>query len=188
MLRSQIWITLSSQDTTFVAVGENSQYRTQLLCCFKVYWRRLSTVDQILTNLSSPQEARRRPSQENPTPRILALWALINVTSLAVVSKSTYQNLRDSSLLAETRRDPLGLNLRLLIWFWMKKWLLYVQVVYEVGTAWWGPIKGWHYPFQLMLRTCRWDADQLTWWTLYVLSVNGLSRDPIRYACSNFKL
>lgn len=112
-----MWISLSSQDTRLVAVGENSQYRTQLLCCFKVYCSRRSTVDQIFTSLSSPHEDSSSPSQEKPMALILALWALIRVTSLALLSKLTSQNLRDSSLEAETRREPVGLNFRSWIWF-----------------------------------------------------------------------
>ena len=119
VFRSQMWISLSSQEIMLVAVGENSQYLTQLLCCLRLRCNLRSTVDHTFTNLSSPQEARSRPSHEKPTLRILALWALMRVTSLVLVSKSTSQNLRDSSLLAETSREPLGLNLRSWIWFWI---------------------------------------------------------------------
>jgi hypothetical protein len=69
-------------------------------------------VDQIFTNLSSPQEDKSNPSQENPTALIRALWAFINVTYFAFVSKSTSQNLRDSSLEADTKREPVGLNFK----------------------------------------------------------------------------
>ena len=114
---SQMWMSLSSQETMLVAVGENSQYLTQLLWPFRVYCSRRSTVDHTFTSLSSPHEERRRPSQEKPILRIRALWAFMRVTSFAFVSKSTSQNLRDSSLLEETSREPLGLNFRSWIWF-----------------------------------------------------------------------
>jgi len=114
-------MTLSSQETIFVAVGLNSQYLTQLLCCFSVNWSLLSTVDQTLTNLSSPQEDRRRPSHEKPIPLMRALCAFIKVTYFACVSKSTSQNFRDSSLEAETSKEPFGLNLRSWIWFCIKQ-------------------------------------------------------------------
>lgn len=105
-------MSLSSHETRLVAVGENSQYRTQLLCCFKVYCSLRSTVDQIFTNLSSPHEESSSPSQEKPTALMRALCALIRVTSLALLSKLTSQNFRDSSLEAETSRDPVGLNFK----------------------------------------------------------------------------
>jgi hypothetical protein len=114
-----MWINLSSQETRLVAVGENSQYLTQLLCCFKVYCSLLSTVDQIFTNLSSPHEESSKPSQENPMARILALCALIKVTSFAFVSKLTSQNFNDSSLDAETSNEPVGLNFKSWIWFYI---------------------------------------------------------------------
>ena len=101
----------------FVAVGENSQYLAQLSCFFNVYWSLLSTVDQTLTSLSSPHVDSKSPSQLNPMDLILALWALINETSLALLSKSTSQNLSDSSLDAETNKLPLGLNFKSWIWF-----------------------------------------------------------------------
>jgi len=100
------------------------------LCCFKVYWSLLSTVDQTFTNLSSPQEDKSRPSQEKPIALIRALWALIKVTSLAFVSKSTSQNLRDSSLDADTRSEPLGLNFRSCIWFYLRYGLLCAPKVF----------------------------------------------------------
>ena len=114
-------IFLSSHDTMFVAVGENSQYLTQFSCFFNVYWSLRSTVDHTLTSLSSPHVDNKSPSQLNPMDLILALWALINETSLALLSKSTSQNLRDSSLEADTSKLPLGLNLRSWIWFFNKK-------------------------------------------------------------------
>jgi hypothetical protein len=118
VFKSQMIIFLSSHDTMFVAVGENSQYLTQFSCFFNVYWSLRSTVDQILTSLSSPQVESKSPSQLNPIDLILALWALIKETYLTLVSKSTSQNFSDSSLEAETKRFPLGLNLRSWIWFW----------------------------------------------------------------------
>lgn len=87
-------IFLSSHETILVAVGENSQYLTQLSCFLSVYCNLLSTVDQTLTNLSSPQLASSNPSQLKPIDRIRALCALINDTSLALVSKSTSQNFK----------------------------------------------------------------------------------------------
>lgn len=114
-------IFLSSHETILVAVGENSQYLTQFSCFFNVYWSLLSTVDQTLTNLSSPHVESRSPSQLKPMDLILALWALIKDTYLALESKSTSQNFSDSSLEAETKRFPLGLNLRSWIWFYFRK-------------------------------------------------------------------
>lgn len=76
---SQISVDLSSHEAKFVAVGENEQCRTQLLCFFNEYCNLLSTVDQTFTSLSSPQEANNKPSQEKLNALILALCALINV-------------------------------------------------------------------------------------------------------------
>ena len=94
VFKSQIRIFLSSHETIFVAVGENSQYLTQLSCFLREYWSLLSTVDQTFTSLSSPQLASNNPSQLKPILLIRALWALIKDTSFALTSKSTYQNLR----------------------------------------------------------------------------------------------
>ncbi len=117
VFKSHMMIFLSSQETMLVAVGENSQYLTQLSCFLSVYWSLLSTVDQTLTSLSSPQLDNSKPSQLNPIDLILALCALINETSLALLSKSTSQNFKDSSLDADTNRFPPGLNLISWIWF-----------------------------------------------------------------------
>ncbi len=78
-----------------LAVGENSQYLTQLECCLREYCSRRSTVDQILTSLSSPHEESSSQSHGKPKALILAEWAFISVTSLAFVSKLTSQNLSD---------------------------------------------------------------------------------------------
>ena len=168
VFKSQMCINLSSQETRLVAVGENSQYRTQLLCCFKVYCNLRSTVDQIFTNLSSPHEESNSPSQEKPIARILALWALIKVTSFAFVSKLTSQNLRDLSLEAETTNEPMGLNLRLWIWFW----------IYSFSTLW---------PKSLFGETCRVRSQSRI--TLSIpaeatyLQVGCRSRDIMDYLC-----
>ena len=110
--KSQIRIFLSSHDTIFVAVGENSQYLTQFSWLFKVYWSLLSIVDQIFTNLSSPQVESNRPSQLKFTPLIRALWAFIKDTYFTFVLKSTSQNFKDSSLEADTNKFPFGLNFK----------------------------------------------------------------------------
>ena len=162
-LRSQIWMTLSSQETKLVAVGENSQYLTQFWWPFKVYCSRRSTADHIFTSLSSPHEESRSPSQENPIDLILALWALMSVTSLALVSKSTYQNLRDSSLELETSIEPLGLNLTSWTWFYVKDGVLYAPWVYEGELDGWCPRGGSRYPCRLRRHTCRSGASRLTW-------------------------
>jgi len=174
-------MSLSSQEMTLVAVGENSQYLIQLLCCLRDKCSLLSTVDHTLTSLSSPQEARRSPSHEKPTLRIRALWALMRVTSLLLVSKSTSQNLRDSSLLAETSRDPLGLNFKSWIWFWINRGLLYGQVASLAVFDGWDPRARWHYPYLPRRHTCWWDAGLGTWWILCVLWGIWWDRGPIRY-------
>ena len=175
-------MTLSSQETRLVAVGENSQYLIQFWWPFKVDCNRRSTVDQILTSLSSPQEDSNRPSQENPIDLILALWALIRVTSRALVSKSTYQNLSDSSLELETSIEPLGLNLMSWTWFWVKEWLLCGPWVCEEGLGGWCPREGWRYPCQLRLHTCRSGGGRWTWLIPCGLSAIWSSKGLIRYA------
>jgi hypothetical protein len=160
---------LSSHDTTLVAVGENSQYRTQLLCCFKVYCSLRSTVDHIFTNLSSPQEESSSPSQEKPIARILALWALIKVTSFAFVSKLTSQNFKDSSLEAETSNEPVGLNLRSWIWFWISWFKPCVREAYSEVFAGWDPRAKWHCPFLQMRHICRLDVGRATLLIICVL-------------------
>ncbi len=101
-----------------MAVGENSQFLTQLLCFLRVYRSLRSTVDQILISLSSPQEASNKPSQEKLNPRILALWALIKLIYFPDNSWSISQNLIVSSLDADAIMFPAGENFTSWIWLY----------------------------------------------------------------------
>jgi hypothetical protein len=77
-----MYANLSSHEARLVAVGENSQCRTQLLCFLRVYCSLRSMVDHTLMSLSSPQEVRSSPSQEKLSPLILAWCALTSVVYL----------------------------------------------------------------------------------------------------------